>query len=99
MTKKPTEPNLTTSLSPDQKDRIRAASLSMFDALIRVIPYMEAVEEELLVGHEACHWPVEFVRHAIEEATGLPYRQVLEEWISGKGSLSPDEGHPVLPEA
>lgn len=40
----------------------------LVDALKGVMPYMEQVETAGLVGHEGCHWPVEFVRAALARA-------------------------------
>lgn len=41
---------------------------TMLSALEGVLPFMEEVEEKLLVGDEGCLWPVEAVRVAIDDA-------------------------------
>ena len=51
-----------------ERDSIAAQRNKLLVALKGVLPYMEAAESAGLVGDEGCHWPVEEVRAAIQEA-------------------------------
>jgi hypothetical protein len=48
---------------------------TMKGALEGVLPFMEAVEKESLVGDEGCYWPVELVRGAISQVRTYSMRK------------------------
>lgn len=54
--------------------RLLASAFCMLKALKGVLPLLEHLETQTLVGHEGCLWSVEAVRDAIDQAEGPEYQ-------------------------